>query len=388
MRRSGKRVLSVLLALALVMMSAPAMAAIKEMKACQDAKVYAKPKTSSKVVIRMEMGEKVIVSATSGKWARVFIDGKCGYMSRKALVSLSKSLPEAVYATEKLALRKTASVSGKKLKTIPEGGKMLLSVSNKSWAKVKYSGKVGYVVKSGITREAPEPPEEEEEGYATLRSGSKGAKVLELQRRLKELDWFYGDLSGNYLTLTAQAVKDFQKAAGMSVTGVADPQTQEAVYSENAPRYVEDEDNIRPALGPSQMMDWYKSNINRLFKVKKVVIITDVRTGISWREKRVSGTTRSRHADCEPCTAADAAKLKRVYGGRWSWDRRPIWVSIDGKRYAASMNGMPHGKTLISANNFDGHHCIHFLNSRTDGKNRVDPAHQAAVREAYAADNH
>ena len=60
-------------------------------------------------------------------------------------------------------------------------------------------------------------------------------------------------------------------------------------------------------------------------------------------------------------------------------------ITIDGVSYAASMNGMPHGTGSITTNNFDGHHCIHFLNSRTHTGNRWDTAHQAAVQKAYKA---
>ena len=65
--------------------------------------------------------------------------------------------------------------------------------------------------------------------------------------------------------------------------------------------------------------------------------------------------------------------------GSWSWERRAIWVTIDGVRYAASMNCMPHGEGAIKENGFPGHHCIHFLNSRTHGGDNLDPDHQACV---------
>ena len=113
-----------------------------------------------------------------------------------------------------------------------------------------------------------------------------------------------------------------------------------------------------------------------------MVKVTDVETGISWYEKRTGGTN---HADVQPLTAADSASMKRAYGGKWSWERRAIFVTIDGVNYAASMNGMPHGSDSISGNGFDGHHCIHFTNSRTHGSNRRDPDHQAAIQRALRA---
>ena len=49
------------------------------------------------------------------------------------------------------------------------------------------------------------------------------------------------------------------------------------------------------------------------------------------------------------------------------------------------MNGMPHGSDSIKDNDFDGHHCIHFTNSRTHGTTVVCALHQAAIRKALAA---
>ena len=40
---------------------------------------------------------------------------------------------------------------------------------------------------------------------------------------------------------------------------------------------------------------------------------------------------------------------------------------------------------FIKNNNFNGHHCIHFTNSRTHGGNKVCSKHQAAIKKAAAA---
>ena len=71
--------------------------------------------------------------------------------------------------------------------------------------------------------------------------------------------------------------------------------------------------------------------------------------------------------------------MKSIYGGSWSWNRRPILVKYNGHVYAASMNGMPHGTTTITNNNFPGHFCIHFYGSKTHGTKRVDATHQNCV---------
>ena len=48
------------------------------------------------------------------------------------------------------------------------------------------------------------------------------------------------------------------------------------------------------------------------------------------------------------------------------------------------MNGMPHGTSTID-NDFGGHFCIHFKNSKTHGTDRVDPDHQKCVTTASKA---
>ncbi|MEG0997240.1 MAG: hypothetical protein RSH26_09780 [Clostridia bacterium] len=90
------------------------------------------------------------------------------------------------------------------------------------------------------------------------------------------------------------------------------------------------------------------------------------------------------HLDAEPRTSEDTATLKSIYGGDWSWNRRPILILYNGHVYAASMNGMPHGTTTIS-NGFEGHFCIHFKNSMTHGTKKIDSDHQSAVTAASRA---
>ena len=125
--------------------------------------------------------------------------------------------------------------------------------------------------------------------------------------------------------------------------------------------------------------DWW-TVVDKVFVRKTTAIVTDIDTGITFKVYRYGGTN---HADVEPATASDASKMLQIYG-EWSWTRRAVMVNVNGRVFAGSMNGMPHGGQDIYNNNFDGHFCIHFLNSRTHGTNRVDEAHQAAVNKAAA----
>ncbi len=133
-----------------------------------------------------------------------------------------------------------------------------------------------------------------------------------------------------------------------------------------------------------ELVSW--DTAKNLFSRGETATITDVETGLSFRIKRKGG---SNHADNEPLTSADAATMKNIYGGSWSWDRRAIVLKVGDKKIAASMAGMPHGSETIANNDFSGHFDIHFKGSMTHGseytKSRrpvVDGQHQAMVRKA------
>lgn len=127
-----------------------------------------------------------------------------------------------------------------------------------------------------------------------------------------------------------------------------------------------------------RLLPW--AQVAAAFPVGSRATITD------WQSGRTLGVVRwggRLHADVEPATAADAVTLRAIYGGGWSWARRPVLVTLpDGVRVAASMNGMPHGGGRIGANAFPGHFCLHFLGSRVHRSGRVDAAHLRAILTA------
>ncbi|MBR2823739.1 MAG: peptidoglycan-binding protein [Clostridia bacterium] len=79
----------------------------------------------------------------------------------------------------------------------------------------------------------PEESDLEEEVLEgrTLQYGDEGDEVLALQTRLKELQYYTGNLSGRYREGTRAAVKSFQEDYGLEETGMADPETQGLIYS-------------------------------------------------------------------------------------------------------------------------------------------------------------
>ena len=371
---------------------------------CDVVKVLAK---NTSVTVMGEMGSFYQVKAGSsfGFVAKNYVSlGSASQPEEKPEEKPEESKPEdssaqdTLYSAERTG---TATVKvnmrrepeGEVLFTLPEGTYITLIGERGNWYKVKYNNSTGYVSKSYVTEgaaSAPSQPEKNETVTPSQPAETKGTtgyvstgtvnmrkgpgtnygviKVLSKGDELtffEETDGWYrikqgsdsGYLSAKYVTTTKPAVSTPSQPSG------------------SAP--IE-----KPNSGSVQMADWWTSNIQKTFARGVIATVTDVDTGISWQVIRSGG---SNHADVQPLTPADTAKMKQAYGGKWSWNRRAIWVTINGVTYAASMNGMPHGSGSITTNNFDGHHCIHFLNSRTHTENRWDTQHQAMVQKAYKA---
>lgn len=73
------------------------------------------------------------------------------------------------------------------------------------------------------------------EKYLKLKKGDQGIHVEALQNRLLELGYTGHPADGNYDSRIADAVERFQNTVGLKETGVADADTQEALFDKNAP---------------------------------------------------------------------------------------------------------------------------------------------------------
>lgn len=65
----------------------------------------------------------------------------------------------------------------------------------------------------------------EQSTYALSRYGSTGSEVRSIQTKLKSLGYYYGAIDGIYGTQTKNAVTAFQRNCGITVDGIAGPQT-------------------------------------------------------------------------------------------------------------------------------------------------------------------
>lgn len=100
--------------------------------------------------------------------------------------------------------------------------------------------------------------------------GNRNEDIAQMQKRLKELGYFTEDCTGYYGDVTKTAVGNFQKANNLSVTGVADPATIQAMLSDKAitkQQYIELTVNgsaVEMVLKPGDSGKWVKKLQERL----------------------------------------------------------------------------------------------------------------------------
>lgn len=159
--------------------------------------------------------------------------------------------------------------------------------------------------------------------------------------------------------------------------------------------------NTSKPVTKGEVLDWWKS-ARYTFRIGDIAKVTDIKTGKTFKIKRTMG---SNHADCEALTSKDTQIMKSIWGG-FSWDVRPVIISVRGRNLIASMSAMPHagvdaapaykvvsnrsggysrGENLdvVKNNGMNGHFDVHFLNSTRHKDGREDSRHQAAI--AWAA---
>ena len=255
---------------------------------------------------------------------------------------------------------KSASTSSASV-NIPKGTKMTLLSYSGGWAKVSCNGKTGYIQLKYLNTTTRYPAYVNKNTYVYAgASTSSTKKSVSVNTKV-----YIIGISGNFYRI--------QNASGSLTVYIP-----KSCLSKNKVA-------VKTASSSSSWknkvvkMDWFNGGSNVL-KTGRYGYIYDIKTGITVKVKRMGGSS---HADMEPASAADTAKLLKISGGRWSWDSHAVILYAGGKYVACAINTMPHGDQTISNNNYDGQFCLHMINSRTHGTDSVNSEHQAAINAAY-----
>lgn len=86
-------------------------------------------------------------------------------------------------------------------------------------------------------------------GPTLLGEGASGTRVRDLQARLVQIAWLFGDVTGTYDAATAAAVRGFQAKRGIPVTGAVDQRTLDRLVAMTATPTHEELFNIHPEPG-------------------------------------------------------------------------------------------------------------------------------------------
>lgn len=241
--------------------------------------------------------------------------------------------------------------------------------------------------------------------YPRLDEGSEGEEVRAMQRALKSLNYPL-EVDGSFGPTTKAAVKLFQGANGLTADGVAGQATLSLLYSGNAKAY-SGSSSSSGSSAPSggtvasnagagsmgsftgrngeriQLLHWF-NEVKTSLKTGQNLKVYDPDTGISFTLYVMS---RGRHADVEPLTADDTAKMMNAWGGKEDWTPKDVYVKLpDGRWTLAAMHNVAHGSQTISGNNYNGQNCVHFLRDMSECE-KNDPNYgvqnQNAIRKAW-----
>ena len=340
-----------------------------------DVKVRAGSSTSHEVTFILPYDTVVNISGQDGSWYKVSFGVVEGYVHKDYVFLMSPEGNNGTIMQDGVNLRAGSTIESEAVAQLVAGRGVQVIDYEQGWYKIVTEGQTGYVRKDYIMVSSAFTGEI---SVRVLKKGMSGEQIKKMQNALKSRNYFIGEATGDFGSATEKALKDFQKAAKLAADGIAGESTLAMLYdtSNGIKKTIAEKSDVR---GRVTLTEWDK--VNKIIARGKTYKVIDVRTGISWTERRMGGWF---HSDSEPLTASDTAQLKRAYGGKWAWDRRAVWVVYGKYIFAASMNGMPHlGHTLN--NNFPGHHCIHFYKSKVHETSRQCPRHQSKVMEAYNA---
>lgn len=238
---------------------------------------------------------------------------------------------------------------------------------------ILFGDKAQAAVKNDTPTAAPEQPTVTEPvgGWTTLRRDSTGEQVKQLQEALAKLGYPIGVSSEDgyrYNYSTVWAVECFQRRNGLTADGVAGLSTLQKLYGgqavgANTKLSSTVVKGVAPGGADLELMQWYADIKSYLQRNPNFTVYEPV-SGKQWNMRLLSA---GHHADSEPLTAADTAIMYEVWGNKWVWDEKPVYVRLaNGTWVIASMPNMPHLSGNIKDNNFDGHTCVHFPRLMTE----------------------
>ena len=247
--------------------------------------------------------------------------------------------------------------------SLPKGTELTMTGASGGWARVKYRGVTGYVPSKYLNSEV-----------------RKGAYV-------NRSTYIYASAS------TSSSRKAVSVNTKVYVVGKSGSFYRVENSSGSATGYIPtghlSSGRVSTASGSAKRSGSWKSRVVKLnwfnggssvLPVGSYGYIYDIDTGVVVHIKRMGGTN---HADCEPSSRSDTAKLLKIAGGSFSWDSHAVILYANGKFVACGINTKPHGDQTLTGNGYNGQFCLHMAGSKTHGSDTYNTDHQSSVVRAY-----
>ena len=334
----------------------------------------------------------------SDGWSAVTINDENGYMFNKYLSDapvIGVSPNGILYTQTNVNFRKDPSTTAQIHVTLPPATPVNeIERLADGWSKVEIDGVYGYISNQYLCTQIPARemytlsninfrvgPDVDSDVIDILPAGTK---VIEIERLFS--GWSLVERSDgrrayifNEHIGTEEAYKNSQKFSPKSTsTGNVSSTSGSEVSKGSTDRRIQE-----ISASGVELIDW--QTMKSLFTIGKDALVTDVWTGAQYYIRSFSN---GNHADVEPVSQQDTATMLATFGGQWTWDTRPIWVTINGRTFAASINGMPHGGGVNANNGMNGQICVHFRGSTTHNGNKShENSHQASITQAWNAAN-
>ena len=232
--------------------------------------------------------------------------------------------------------------------------------------------------------------------YSKITAESNKKRIMLLQNALGKMNYLNGTIDGIYGTVTANAVKAFQREQGLKVDGIAGQKTLLCIEEKTLSGYKRQTELDRaapisssdgkidaPAKESVQLLHWY-NDIKPNLKAKANLLIYEPISGLSWT---LVVHSKGRHCDAEPKTLKDTQIMLKAFNNKNTWAQKGVYVLLpDGRWTIGATHTVPYLNQYIKDNGFDGHLSVHFFRDM-DECTKMDPnygvSNQRTIRELW-----
>ena len=362
MKRCMKKVITPVLLILCLMLTLAQSAFASEAKLFTTTGVNLRSEASTNAGVIRTVGEGVgveVLSHDPAGWSRVRVNGSVGFIRSDFLAVPSGTSGVNFKTTDGVNLRKGPSTNDDIIRAVGVGNVLeMITHDPAGWSKVKAGDSEGYIRSDFLAL----PIQGTQQTLSS--SGQSSAQQVNYYRTAGNVRFRSGPSTDHSIISTLR-------------TGTRVPVTEYKPDGWSTVRIDGKVGYIRSDLLTADKIELITtSQVRTYIKAGNDIHVLDLRTGITYniRAFSVGG-----HADVEPITKADTDAISRSRNGVWSWAARPVWVTVGGRTFAASIHGMPHAGSTIRDNGMDGHLCLHFAETVTNNK-----SYQQDLRNAVA----